>query len=105
VNPTGPFFWPKLTDLNAAILSDITPNAQGVMARHKNGINVLYANGSGSWVPLRAFENDIVGNTGQPSTSMNDPNTAFSNAYDKFMLDETTNPPTGLWADLDRYTK
>jgi prepilin-type N-terminal cleavage/methylation domain-containing protein len=51
-----PFKMPKLSRFsNKAILSDLTASRTRVDTRHKTGINVLYGNGGGKWVPLKVF--------------------------------------------------
>jgi prepilin-type N-terminal cleavage/methylation domain-containing protein len=95
--------WPKISNLvNAAILADITPDAAGLLARHVNGVNALYGSGAASWVPSSAFLKDIVG-PGCPSSSLTDPNTNFDPQWNNNMLNDSVNPSTGLWADLDNY--
>ncbi len=66
-------------------------NQQG----HKKEINVLYADLSAKWVGRSAFDARLKLIPDWPyETALATNNPAF--------LDETKNPPTGLWADLDR---
>lgn len=87
---------PKLSKLkNKAILSDLIMTKGYVTRRHKKGINVLYANGSGQWIPLSDFDKS-------PWKLL-----PFINiAYNNFMLNEPANaPPSGVWVDLDRASR
>lgn len=57
--------WPKLSRLkNKAIISDMARCQDDVILRHKTGINVYYANGSGKYVELGDFKN--AGYTSNP---------------------------------------
>ena len=88
---------PKLSKMkNLAVLADITCFPASLDSRHVKGINVLYGHGGGKWVPR-----DVFGNRNKTwSRIVYDD---FQSAYNVRLLNETTNPPTGLWADLDRY--
>jgi prepilin-type N-terminal cleavage/methylation domain-containing protein len=49
--------WPQWTKLkNKAILADLTCFPASLDKRHKKGINVFYANGSGKWVDRGSFD-------------------------------------------------
>jgi len=62
---------------------------------HKKEINVLYADMWAKWVGRSAFDAHLTLIPDWPyETALATNNPAF--------LDETKNPPTGLWADLDR---
>jgi prepilin-type N-terminal cleavage/methylation domain-containing protein len=85
---------------NKAILSDTTNyGPQSVKARHKKGVNALYANGSAKWVDLKQFDkpdwNKIPPGIG---TDIN----STASQYNDDMLDEAANPPRGYWIDLDK---
>lgn len=59
--------WPKLSKLkNKAIISDLARYMDDVKVRHKNGINVYYANGSGKYVNLSDFEDAQYSAAGGP---------------------------------------
>jgi prepilin-type processing-associated H-X9-DG protein len=86
-----------------AILTDAIYYKQAVLSRHKKGINVVYADGSGKWVQLSAFDK-FPWNAIPESTSLE----PRSGNY-KF-LDESGNgpgnirgdtSPKGVWVDLD----
>ena len=66
--PTTAYFPQGMAKLskakNKAILSDVARSPSDVLQRHKLGINVYYANGSGRWVPTKLFEN-----AGTPATT------------------------------------
>jgi len=73
-----------------AILAE-SLNVSSVVRRHRDGINVIYADGSGHWVPLTAFKTNSVNAyaSGWPYT-------------DSFFLNTVGTTTTGIWADLDR---
>jgi len=58
---------PRFIDLkNEAILADVVSTPDRMLLTHKNGINVLYGNGSAKWVMAGAFSrylNQIPNNT------------------------------------------
>lgn len=86
----------KLTKLkNKAVLADIVVARNYVERRHKKGINVWYGNGGARWVDRKVFDNPN-------SMWRNIPDNSFSTTYNPWILDETANPPTGIWIDLDR---
>ncbi|MEA2736421.1 MAG: hypothetical protein QOE14_2872 [Humisphaera sp.] len=87
---------------NKAILADTVLGPGSIKMRHKKGINVLYANGSGQWVELKAIENSPMP-TG--SSWKNIPGTTVNFAYSPLMLDESVNPPTGIWVGMDRESR
>src|SRR5690606_23107577 len=95
--------WPKINDLvHNAILSDITPHYPGLKGRHRDGVNALFGSGDATWIPKKQFIDNLLG-PGRPSTSETDPNVSFSTGFNDFMLNESTNPVSGYWGDLDRY--
>jgi hypothetical protein len=87
---------------NKAILADTVLGPGSIKMRHKKGINVLYANGSGQWVDLKAIENSPMP-TGSSWKSI--PGTTVNFAYSPLMLDESVNPPTGVWVGMDRESR
>src|SRR5829696_1654385 len=84
---------------NKAVLSDIVIAPQSVKNRHKRGINVLYANGSGQWVEMKALENAPMPAAGAWKDIQGSPVAA---AHSPKMLDESVAPPTGVWIAMDR---
>jgi len=100
-DPKAIYGFVRLAQLkNKCILSDTTNyGPQSVKARHKKGVNALYANGSAKWVDLKQFDkpnwNKIPPGIG---TDVN----STSSAYNLDMLDEAANPPRGYWIDLDK---
>ncbi|HTW94592.1 MAG TPA: type II secretion system protein [Tepidisphaeraceae bacterium] len=81
-----PFAMPKLNAFyNEAILADLTSAYTRVVTRHREGINVLYGNGSARWVRLEAF--------GQPAALWPEPTLPPTPAYNA-----TQNT---IWSDLD----
>ena len=97
--------WPRLTQFqDKAILADVTGHAAALMSRHKDGVNALFGSGSAAWIPLSAFQKDLVGTTGQPSTSLTDPSTGFFPHCNDSMLNDAVTPNTGFWPDLDAYS-
>lgn len=98
------FGFPTFAKLkNKAILCDSIFYKQAVTIRHKKGVNVMYADGSGKWVPLTAFDK-------KPWNLITD---FMTIGYNWIFLDETgtTQPhsyvanypkiPWGVWIDLD----
>lgn len=88
---------------NKAIMADLVNyGPQSVKARHKKGINVLYATGGARWVEYKAFDkpgwNTIPPGIGRDLNST-------SSAYNSDMLDEAATPPRGLWVDLDKQSQ
>jgi prepilin-type N-terminal cleavage/methylation domain-containing protein len=56
-DPPYPRAFPKFSTLkNKAIVADLIAYPQAVTRRHKSGVNVLYANGSGQWIETGKFE-------------------------------------------------
>jgi type II secretory pathway pseudopilin PulG len=114
--PNTPRGWPRLNKLkNAAILSDLIISAHDVRNIHKKGINVLYANGSGQWVP---FDNICPSNadaiTKQWRTIPHGDIQVGHN--EKFLRDQrfgslgqplpgVANAPGGVWRYLDRASR
>jgi prepilin-type N-terminal cleavage/methylation domain-containing protein len=87
---------PKLnTYRKSALLSDIISLPSLVDAGHKKGINVLYGDMSARWVQRSAFNTNL-------SKIPDWPYEAASATSNPALLDLTTNPPTGVWADLDK---
>ena len=85
---------------NKAILVDqVNYGPQSVKVRHKKGVNVLYNGGGAMWVELKAIDK-APWNTIPPGIGKDVSST--SSTYNAAMLDETANPPSGLWIDLDR---
>jgi prepilin-type N-terminal cleavage/methylation domain-containing protein len=87
---------------NKAIVSDIIVSRQNVLVRHKSGINVLYANGSGQWVDLKALDNAPMSTSGKWKDI---PAFAVATSHSPKMLDESVNPPTGVWIGMDRESR
>jgi prepilin-type N-terminal cleavage/methylation domain-containing protein len=102
-SPTPIAAYPKLSKFkNKAILVDLVRFKTDVIRTHKVGVNVLYGNGSGQWVPLKAF--DRVPPPGPVWSSI--PDQAVLSNYNNLMLFEplkptVLNPATGIWLDLD----
>jgi prepilin-type N-terminal cleavage/methylation domain-containing protein len=95
--------YPRQSKLkNKAILSDIVISPQSVKNRHKRGINVLYANGSGQWVELKALERAPMPASGAWKDI---PRTEVSMDHSPKMLDESVPNPTGVWIQMDRESR
>lgn len=66
--------YPRLSKFkNRAIIADLFSTPHRVNARHPKGINVIYANGKGIWVPRAELSRlaptlTYKGNTGDPTT-------------------------------------
>src|SRR4051812_14597864 len=55
-----PRICPRLSKYkNMAIFADIISSASRVDSRHRQGVNVLYANGGAKWVMRKTFETDL----------------------------------------------
>jgi prepilin-type N-terminal cleavage/methylation domain-containing protein len=103
------FGFPTLAKLkNKAILSDLTFYRKTVLRRHKTGINVVYGDGSGKWVPLSYFDKTQWKNLAERGTI---DDVLFPAPDDNWIyLDETGttyantpgDKPFGLWLDLDK---
>ena len=53
-------FAPRLSSFGIqAVLADLTATPQRVDLRHRDGINVLYGDGAGRWVPRSAFDEPL----------------------------------------------
>ena len=64
-----------------------------VIRTHKSGVNVLYANGSAQYIQLKNFDK-------APWNTV--PDETFSTSDNDKYLDETANPPAGVWISLDK---
>jgi prepilin-type N-terminal cleavage/methylation domain-containing protein len=95
----------KLSQLptNAAILADRVTFPADVQYCHKNGVNVLYANGGAHWVPLSAFQVNI-NKVSRPPWSTTNPYPNYPNDVPEndIILDTNVTPNGGIWGDLDR---
>ncbi len=90
--------WPEqmtqLTKLkNRAILSDLAPTPYFVDRRHRKGMNVFYANGSGQWLDRSIFDSALKG--------IPDVIVPFDPAWNNAQLDDSVSPARGLWIKLD----
>jgi prepilin-type N-terminal cleavage/methylation domain-containing protein/prepilin-type processing-associated H-X9-DG protein len=66
---TSPSFMPRLQDFHAkAMLADLVAIPARVDLRHRDGVNVLFGDGSASWVPRSAFDEPL-----KKCTANNDP--------------------------------
>jgi hypothetical protein len=75
---------------------------QSVRVRHKNGVNVLYANGSAQWVDYKAIDKPPW-NQIPPGLGRDDQSTSTAN--NDAMLNEALDPPRGLWIELDKQSR
>lgn len=94
INTSDPFLssgYPKFAAFaQLALFADVVSSPDRVAASHKTGVNVIYGDGSGHWVPLGAFQSDL-----------NKLSDSFSSGQNNYELDNYANPITGVWADLD----
>lgn len=92
--PSVPSKLPRLTRLkNKAILSEGFAQ-KTLQERHKSGMNIVYADGHGRYVLWDHFKAngtayDSIIASGNPT------------AANSVVLNNSVNPPTGLWADFD----
>jgi len=85
----------RLTKMKGkAIIADLLIGPTYVAARHKSGVNVCYADGSAHWVRKGDFEN------AHWNTIKYDD---FGPEHDDSLLNNATDPPSGVWAELDRH--
>jgi prepilin-type N-terminal cleavage/methylation domain-containing protein/prepilin-type processing-associated H-X9-DG protein len=79
---------PRLADFRAkAIFADLTATVARVDRRHRDGVNVLYGDGSASWVPRYAFDEPL----GKCTALATDSN-----------ADEINRSQDAIWAALDK---
>jgi prepilin-type N-terminal cleavage/methylation domain-containing protein len=99
---------PTLSKLkNKAIVADLVIYRQAVTARHKSGVNVLYANGSGQWVPL-----GILDKASWPGAFLNwkglaptvDVNSNNAMLNESFPVNRG-GPSIGIWDTLDKASR
>lgn len=100
INKYIPSDIPHLSQLNSLAILDEGYKKLSIQRRHGMGMNVMYADGSGMWVPYGAFSTDvdmIAGTTGvaKMAAILNDPNGKPDHNY-------TNQPAGGLWVTLDR---
>jgi prepilin-type N-terminal cleavage/methylation domain-containing protein len=87
---------PKLEKFNnKAILADIVSTPGHVNRRHRKGVNVLYGNGAAMWVDRSTFPANW-------ETIPDAPDFNFNGAYNDRLLNESTDPASGLWASFDK---
>ena len=91
--------WPQWTKLkNKAILSDLVQFPASVNQRHKQGVQVFYANGSAKWVHRDTF--DKPGGFWRTIPADN-----YQPSWNNTQLNEAVTPPAlpgGVWAQFDR---
>jgi prepilin-type processing-associated H-X9-DG protein len=79
---------------NLAIAADLVIGPTYVENRHRNGVNVLYGDGSAHWVNISDFRNAEWDKIKHDD---------FGPEHDDALLNETVQPSTGVWAELDRH--
>jgi prepilin-type N-terminal cleavage/methylation domain-containing protein/prepilin-type processing-associated H-X9-DG protein len=80
---TEPYKMPRLADYHAkAIFADLTALPARVDRRHKDGVNVLYGDGSAAWVARAAFDEPLSKCTGN-NFEFNDEQDQIWAAFDK----------------------
>jgi prepilin-type N-terminal cleavage/methylation domain-containing protein len=87
--------WSKLK--SRAVLADLTCFPANLEQRHKKGVNVFYANGSGVWLDRTMWDKT----TSFWSTI---PFDNFQPAWNDYILKETPDPnkPIGVWGNFDK---
>lgn len=92
VSPTKNTF-PKLSKFKSkAILADYTSFPQQLLRGHEKGVNVVYGDGSGKYVPIGQFQQNL-----------NQLTNTFNVSLNPLVLKETPTGDSGIWADFDRY--
>ena len=105
--------FPKLSRLkNKAILSDLIFYRQAVLATHKKGVNVLYANGSAQWVDIGTLDKagpwpSVNARAWKDLPADNSFNLGTNPDANDIMLNENVpinrgGQPVGIWITLDR---
>lgn len=98
---------PRLQDLKRrAVVADIVAHQGFVIKRHKQGVNVGYADGHIQFVRYDPRER-FTGTNYNFSSLINlipYPPSGFtwSSAHDPVFLSYTTNPPQGIWIEFDK---
>jgi prepilin-type N-terminal cleavage/methylation domain-containing protein len=93
-NAAGHDLMPRLTRLkNKAIIADTLHSPSAVDTRHKKGVQALYGHGGAKWVDRKVLNRGAWG-----FIPYDDYNIGWNNA----MLNESLNPPRGVWVELDR---
>ena len=82
---------------NKARLADFVTDKKIIEARHKKGVNVLFGNWSGQWVPLSEIDKSPC------KTCF--PYFDVDISHNDAMLNTTVTPNTGVWPDLDRVSQ
>jgi prepilin-type N-terminal cleavage/methylation domain-containing protein/prepilin-type processing-associated H-X9-DG protein len=95
--------WPEQMSLlpklkGKALVADLAPTPYFVNRRHRKGINVYYADGSGRWVDRKLFDSCI---RSIPDIGLDSVNRPFSPSYNDNMLREDGSI-NDLWHQLDR---
>jgi prepilin-type N-terminal cleavage/methylation domain-containing protein len=75
-----------------ALFADCVSDRDDVLQSHKNGANVVYSDGSGTWVPQKVFFDNLKNC---------DPNFTSGNYGDFIYKVNPNGVLTGVWADLD----
>ena len=104
---------PKLAQLKGkAILADANMCPLHLKARHKKGVNVMYANGGAKWVPKEAFIPSGTPPVGSYASITLPPSSGdiYQQSFNASQLNDfrpqdgaPVPNPTGLWIDYDRY--
>lgn len=81
---TDPHKMPRLAELRTkAIFADLTAVPARVDRRHRDGVNVLYGDGSAFWVPRGAFDDPLKRCTSNNDAQFNDEQDEIWAAFDK----------------------
>ena len=93
---------------NKAICSDLIIDPSFVLNTHKTGVNVLYANYAVKYIDLQSalkLKNQVIQKF-PLSAAYNWAKIGYEDvqmSWNTAMLDETVNPPTGIWIYLDQF--
>jgi prepilin-type N-terminal cleavage/methylation domain-containing protein len=105
------FGFPKMSKLkNKAMITDLIIYRQQVLAMHKTGINILYANGGATWYDMRKWLRRPP-----PAPDPSNPTvsawrswlsaTSVHEAYNDFFLNDRVTPARGVWIELDKLSQ
>jgi prepilin-type N-terminal cleavage/methylation domain-containing protein len=73
-----------------AMIADPVSGSTNLLSRHRTGVNVAYSDASAEHVSAQAFDDLLPLMVG-----------SFDPTLDNWVLNNSTDPPTGMWARLD----
>jgi type II secretory pathway pseudopilin PulG len=94
--------WPKLSKLrNKALFADCASDWDDLLASHKTGLNAVYSDGHGVWIPRKVIDGDLK----HANPVFQNASTAGSASNsDLIWKVDAAGKFTGVWASLDAGT-